>query len=164
MIRSMTGHGAASCEHEGMHIAVELRSVNNRSFKAMLRLPDALGSLEGELEAWLARRVARGSVSLTVRLGDGTARSAGRINTEALRGYLQQLQAVDAAARLTGRQAEDDAVARRQRVERAAGAREQRLVVIGARAQRREGRLVVLSDRFQPLRVGFRQQRADGDR
>ena len=72
MIRSMTGHGAASCEHEGMHIAVELRSVNNRSFKAMLRLPDALGSLEGELEAWLARRVARGSVSLTVRLGDGT--------------------------------------------------------------------------------------------
>jgi len=100
MIRSMTGHGAASCEHEGMHIAVELRSVNNRSFKAMLRLPDALGSLEGELEAWLARRVARGSVSLTVRLGDGTARSAGRINTEALRGYLQQLQAVDAAARV----------------------------------------------------------------
>ena len=100
MIRSMTGHGAASCEHEGMHIAVELRSVNNRSFKAMLRLPDALGSLEGELEAWLARRVARGSVSLTVRLGDGTARSAGRINTEALRGYLQQLQAVDAGARI----------------------------------------------------------------
>ena len=100
MIRSMTGHGAASCEHEGMHIAVELRSVNNRSFKAMLRLPDALGSLEGELEAWLARRVARGSVSLTVRLGDGTARSAGRINAEALRGYLQQLQAVDAGARV----------------------------------------------------------------
>ncbi|MFM7807852.1 MAG: YicC family protein, partial [Planctomycetota bacterium] len=52
------------------------------------------------LEAWLARRVARGSVSLTVRLGDGTARSAGRINTEALRGYLQQLQAVDAGARI----------------------------------------------------------------
>ena len=102
MIRSMTGHGAASCEHEGMHIAVELRSVNNRSFKAMLRLPDALGSLEGELEAWLARRVARGSVSLTVRLGDGTARSAGRINVEALRGYLQQLQSIggESAARI----------------------------------------------------------------
>ena len=57
MIRSMTGHGAASCEHEGMHLAVELRSVNNRSFKAMLRLPDSLGSLEGELESWLARRI-----------------------------------------------------------------------------------------------------------
>ena len=102
MIRSMTGHGAASCEHEGMHLAVELRSVNNRSFKAMLRLPDALGSLEGELEAWLARRIGRGTVSLTVRIGDGTARSAGRINAQALRSYLEQLRAVsgDGAARI----------------------------------------------------------------
>jgi uncharacterized protein (TIGR00255 family) len=94
MIRSMTGHGAASCEHEGMHLAVELRSVNNRSFKAMLRLPDSLGSLEGELEAWLARRIGRGTVSLTVRIGDGTSRSAGRINAEALRSYLEQLRSV----------------------------------------------------------------------
>ena len=94
MIRSMTGHGAASCEHEGMHLAVELRSVNNRSFKAMIRLPDSLGSLEGELEAWLARRIGRGTVSLTVRIGDGTSRSAGRINAEALRSYLEQLRAV----------------------------------------------------------------------
>ena len=84
MIRSMTGHGAASCEHEGMHLAVELRSVNNRSFKAMLRLPDSLGSLEGELESWLARRIGRGTVSLTVRIGDGTSRSAGRINSESV--------------------------------------------------------------------------------
>ncbi|NBX26552.1 MAG: YicC family protein, partial [Planctomycetes bacterium] len=86
MIRSMTGHGAASCEHEGMHISVELRSVNNRSFKATVRLPDSMSALEGELEAWLARRIQRGSVSLTVRLGDGTARSAGRINVQALQG------------------------------------------------------------------------------
>ena len=97
MIRSMTGHGAASCEHEGMHIAVEVRSVNNRSFKAMLRLPDSLTSMEGELEAKLARRVQRGSVSLTVRMGDGTARSAGRINTTTLKSYLDQLKAVQGA-------------------------------------------------------------------
>jgi uncharacterized protein (TIGR00255 family) len=94
MIRSMTGHGAASCEHEGMHLAVELRSVNNRSFKAMLRLPDSLGSLEGELESWLARRIGRGTVSLTVRIGDGTSRSAGRINAQALRSYMDQLRSV----------------------------------------------------------------------
>ena len=98
MIRSMTGHGAASCEHEGMHISVELRSVNNRSFKATVRLPDSMSALEGELEAWLARRIQRGSVSLTVRLGDGTARSAGRINVQALQAYLQQLQQVAGAA------------------------------------------------------------------
>ena len=97
MIRSMTGHGAASCEHEGMHIAVELRSVNNRSFKATVRLPDSMSALEGEMEAWLARRIQRGSVSLNVRLGDGTARSAGRINVQALQGYLQQLQQVAGA-------------------------------------------------------------------
>lgn len=97
MIRSMTGHGASACEHEGMHIAVEVRSVNNRSFKAMLRLPDSLTSLEGELESRLARRVQRGSVSLTVRIGDTSARGAGRINTTALRNYLDQLKAVQQA-------------------------------------------------------------------
>jgi len=94
MIRSMTGYGTASREHEGMHLSVDLRSVNNRSFKATVRLPSSLGSLEGELEAWLARRIARGSVSLTVRLGDGTARSCGQINAAALRSYLQQLESV----------------------------------------------------------------------
>jgi len=94
----MTGHGAASCEHDGMHVTVELRSVNNRSFKAMLRLPDALTSLEGELEAWLAKRVMRGSVSLTVRIGDGTARSAGHINVQAMQNYLSQLRALPGAS------------------------------------------------------------------
>ena len=40
MLRSMTGFGAASIEVEGVRYAVELRSVNNKYFKAQLRVPE----------------------------------------------------------------------------------------------------------------------------
>ncbi|MCE9619372.1 MAG: YicC family protein [Planctomycetes bacterium] len=94
MIRSMTGFGSASGTHEGLHLSLEVRSVNNRYFKGVIRLPTELAPLEGELEAKLAARVARGSVTLTVRATDSTSRSAGRINTEVLKSYLSQLESV----------------------------------------------------------------------
>ena len=94
MIRSMTGFGSAAGTHEGLHLSLEVRSVNNRFFKGVIRLPSELSPLEGELEAKLAAKVARGSVTLTVRATDSTARSAGRINTEVLKNYLAQLESV----------------------------------------------------------------------
>ncbi len=94
MIRSMTGFGAAAGTHEGLHLSIEVRSVNNRFFKGVIRLSSELSTLEGELEAKLAAKVARGSVTLTVRATDSTARGAGRINTEVLQSYLQQLESV----------------------------------------------------------------------
>jgi uncharacterized protein (TIGR00255 family) len=94
MIRSMTGFGSASGTHEGLHLSLEVRSVNNRFFKGVIRLPNELAPLEGELEAKLAARVARGSVTLTVRATDATSRSAGRINTAVLKSYLSQLESV----------------------------------------------------------------------
>ena len=90
----MTGFGAASGTHEGLHLSLEVRSVNNRFFKGVIRLPSELSPLEGELEAKLAAKVARGSVTLTVRATDSSARGAGRINTEVLKSYLQQLESV----------------------------------------------------------------------
>jgi len=98
MIRSMTGFGAASADEDGARYSVEIRSVNNRFYKASLRLPDALLSLEGEMEAQVGRRLVRGSVTIAVRFVDTSARAAGHINREALRAYLAQLEGLPGAA------------------------------------------------------------------
>lgn len=98
MIRSMTGFGAASAEEEGARTSVEIRSVNGRFFKATLRLPESLASLEGEIEAAASRRLVRGSVTISVRFIDASSRSAGRINIEVLREYLRQFEALAAGS------------------------------------------------------------------
>ncbi|MHC4711510.1 MAG: YicC/YloC family endoribonuclease, partial [Planctomycetota bacterium] len=58
----MTGFGVASTEVDGARYLVEVRALNSKYFKAMVRLPEDLQGLEGELEPILARRLNRGSV------------------------------------------------------------------------------------------------------
>ncbi len=94
MIRSMTGFGAASTEVDGARYVVELRSLNSKYFKALIRLPDELQGLEAELELELGRRLTRGSVVMTVRFTDTSADAAATINAEALKRYLEQLSPV----------------------------------------------------------------------
>ena len=47
MISSMTGFGQACSEVDGVVYTVEVRSVNNRYFKAQIRMPDMAAYLEG---------------------------------------------------------------------------------------------------------------------
>lgn len=94
MIRSMTGFGAAMAEEDGAHYVVEVRSVNNRFFKATVRLPDELHGLEPEIESVLAARLSRGSALATVRFTDVSAEAAAQINSAALQRYLDQLLGV----------------------------------------------------------------------
>lgn len=91
MIRSMTGFGAASTSVDGAHYSVEVRSLNNKYFKAQIRLPDELQGLEAELDAALSHRFSRGSVLLTVRFSDSTENAAAEINVKAIQRYLDQL-------------------------------------------------------------------------
>ena len=91
MIRSMTGFGDASARESGVEYSVEIKSVNNKYFKAILRLPDALQSLEAECEVLLRRKLDRGSVVLTIAVSDTTESAAMTINTNALDRYVEQL-------------------------------------------------------------------------
>ncbi|MBL4701472.1 MAG: YicC family protein [Phycisphaeraceae bacterium] len=88
----MTGFGQAADQVDGVHYAVEIRSVNNRYFKSTIRLPDELASLEANLESQLRARVHRGSITMTVkfRLADNV--SPYQINDTALEDYLKHLQ------------------------------------------------------------------------
>ena len=93
MIRSMTGFGAASAEAEGCRFAVEIKSVNNRFFKATVRVPEELSTLETEIETAVARRLSRGSVMVLVRFVPGGAVAAAEVNPDAARSALTALMA-----------------------------------------------------------------------
>ncbi|MBL1216006.1 MAG: YicC family protein [Planctomycetes bacterium] len=91
MLRSMTGFGEANTDQDGVHLHVEIRSLNNRFFKALIRMPEAIQGLEPEVDSLLRRRLARGSISITVRYTDTTADAAYSINIKALQSYMDGL-------------------------------------------------------------------------
>ncbi len=92
MIRSMTGFGEASAHIDGVHYLVEVRSLNNKYFKAVIRLPDALQALEAELEADLRRRISRGSITMTASCTSSGASGVATVNHEALERYIEQIR------------------------------------------------------------------------
>jgi uncharacterized protein (TIGR00255 family) len=90
----MTGYGDASAQVDGVHYFVEVRSLNNKYFKATIRLADEFQGLEAEMESRLRERVSRGTVTLTARCTDASASAAYEINAKALARYIEQLKAV----------------------------------------------------------------------
>ena len=100
MIVSMTGFGDASAERGGTHYAVEIRSLNNRFFKPVIKLPENVSGLEPELETQLRESLGRGSITYILKMRQDSAEAAYHINTEALKAYLEQLQAVKGLDRL----------------------------------------------------------------
>lgn len=94
MIRSMTGYGEASAHIEGCHYFVEVRSLNNKYFKATIRLAEEFQGLEAEMEARLRERISRGTLTVTARCSEDSASAAHEINTQALSNYIAQLQRV----------------------------------------------------------------------
>ncbi len=87
----MTGFGVATAEGGGRQYSVEVRSVNNKFFKATVRVPPELAALEPELEASLAKRTQRGSVTVTVRLGLSASDAAGEVNVDAARAFVSRM-------------------------------------------------------------------------
>ncbi len=90
----MTGFGDASTQVDGIHFSVELRSLNNKYFKATLRLPDPIAGLEAELESQLRKRLVRGSIVLNVRMAASDSAAALRVNDAALVQYLEHLETI----------------------------------------------------------------------
>jgi len=90
----MTGHGEAHHHADGLSIAVEIRTVNNRYFKLNLRLTDGYAPLEPHIEAAVRQQIRRGTVQLNVQIGREPRPEDYRINQAVLTGYLRQLEAV----------------------------------------------------------------------
>jgi uncharacterized protein (TIGR00255 family) len=88
----MTGYGDGSEQVGGVSYSVEVRSLNNRYFKASLHVDEPISGLEAELESLLRKRLARGSVTLTVHARDTGGTSAAVIHDGVLLAYLDHLE------------------------------------------------------------------------
>lgn len=88
----MTGFGEARRGRDGFAVRVEVRSVNARFLKVVIRSNPMLSAgLEGELESIVRRFVRRGTVQLNVYLDYEPNPDDYRINSRVLLGYLQQI-------------------------------------------------------------------------
>ena len=98
MIRSMTGYGEASATVGTAHFYLEVRSLNSKYFKAVIRLPEEFQVLEAELETQLRHKLNRGSVFMTVKHSDVSGDVAHTLNEHALARYVDQLKRVPQVA------------------------------------------------------------------
>ena len=98
MLLSMTGYGQAHRETDAYTAAVELKSVNSKTFDLSLRLPRFLQAHELEIRNLLAKSLLRGKVNLTIDFTRPTAaRATAALNKEALLAAFHELKAVAAS-------------------------------------------------------------------
>jgi uncharacterized protein (TIGR00255 family) len=93
MIESMTGYGSGTARLSGNTVNVFLRSVNNRSFKLNIRLPDALLGVQEELEEMIRAAIVRGTVYCSVEL-DGPPAVTYSLDERAVLEYSRKLRAL----------------------------------------------------------------------
>jgi len=91
MISSMTGFGAADGTVGDTRASVEIRTVNHRFFSPNIKLPASFARWEGEIRELLRQRIARGHVTLSVRV-DGPAATGAVIDEVRLAHYAAMLK------------------------------------------------------------------------
>ena len=102
MIISMTGYGGAATEDADLSIRIEVRAVNNRYLKVVVRAPEFLSRLEPEIERLVRKSVSRGVITATIycrRLG---TLAGPPINEQALHGYATELKRIADAMGIRG--------------------------------------------------------------
>lgn len=83
---------------EGYSWSWELRSVNGRGLDLRLRLPDWIEGLEAQLRARLGKALARGNVTLGLRIQATAEAAQPRLDEEQLDAVLDAIAAVEARA------------------------------------------------------------------
>jgi uncharacterized protein (TIGR00255 family) len=92
VLLSMTGYGDASYHSDSLSLAIELRALNNRYLKVSLRATEPYHLLEPEVEKVIRRTVRRGTLQVHLRCERQHSPQDFRINSVALRSYVNQLR------------------------------------------------------------------------
>ncbi|TWU19325.1 YicC/YloC family endoribonuclease [Allorhodopirellula heiligendammensis] len=92
-LRSMTGQGRSEVSSEAGTLVIELRSVNHRGLKLVLRTNDALSAHESEISAGLRGQIERGTVTVHATLKPPPGQDLPRINQAVVKAYASQLAA-----------------------------------------------------------------------
>lgn len=94
MLLSMTGYGESRHQDDRQSVSVEVRTVNNRHLKVIVRATEPYNTLEADLERLVRESLRRGTVQLQIRVDRPRRSEDYRINEVALTSYRQSLQAL----------------------------------------------------------------------
>ncbi len=96
MIKSMTGYGLASTDHNNIKFAVELKSLNSKFLELNLKLPRAFSDKELFLRNVCSKEIERGKVSVSINVERGEENLKGAtINAALLSKYYKQLEEIN---------------------------------------------------------------------
>ena len=98
----MTGYGGAEGQLDGVSYAVEIKAVNNRYLKTIIKLPETLAFVEDDIDKLLRKNLARGTVNCVVRLKALSANALFEIDEVALRSVVERLGAVGSSVGIGG--------------------------------------------------------------
>lgn len=90
----MTGFGGASVRRNGFVITSEIKTVNNRYFKAALKISDGFSSLEPKIESFLRGFIDRGTVNVLLRIRREATENRYQINRSVLDYFLTEAKVI----------------------------------------------------------------------
>jgi uncharacterized protein (TIGR00255 family) len=93
LLLSMTGFGEARSQRDGLAVAVETRSINNRYLKLSVRCGEGYACLEPQVENVLREKIRRGTVQVNVRINRAKSADDYRLDTAILDRYRADLTA-----------------------------------------------------------------------
>jgi uncharacterized protein (TIGR00255 family) len=88
----MTGFGRAEADLNGLHLAIEVKSLNSRHFDLNLKLPSVLRPFENQARKILQERIGRGKADVSVQLQSGKSEDSYQIVEERFDAYIEQLK------------------------------------------------------------------------
>jgi uncharacterized protein (TIGR00255 family) len=91
LLQSMTGFGEAHCQQDGLAVAVEVRTINNRFFKLTVRASEGYASLDSLVESVVREAIHRGTIQINIRVDRRRSPDDFKIDADVLEGYRRQL-------------------------------------------------------------------------
>ena len=102
MINSMTGYGEAQGEADGVSYVVEVKTVNNRYLKTIIKLPELASFLEEDIDKLLRKNILRGTINYVLRLKDTSASALFDIDETALQAVVEKLSRAGSSTGING--------------------------------------------------------------
>lgn len=90
-MRSMTGFGSSVQDAGGRALHVDVRSVNHRYLKLVVKLPPSLERLETEISEVVNRAATRGTITVSVSEQSRTTPGRARLNSEVAEGWYREI-------------------------------------------------------------------------
>ena len=94
-MKSMTGFGRASLEKDGRNYIIEIKTVNNKYNDITVKLPRNVSFMKEKIRKYVAKRISRGKVDITLNLYDYSDKIKKIIlNKELAKDYIDQLKEI----------------------------------------------------------------------